>query len=67
MARYTIRVREHGAERDVDLVQCDSNPSAIAEGLRAKTLTIRRSILEPGKRTVKVPRYTFIQVIDNGQ
>jgi hypothetical protein len=64
MMRYSIVVTEHGSERAVELVQVNSNPQAIVDGLRQKTLTIERSILDPGQRAVKIPRYTFIEVVD---
>jgi hypothetical protein len=65
MMRYSIMVREYGSDHDVELMRVDSNPQAIVEGLRNKTLTIKRSIFEAGKRQVKIPKYTFIQVIDH--
>jgi hypothetical protein len=64
-ARYSIMVREYGSDHDVELMRVDSNPQAIVEGLRNKTLTIKRSIFEAGKRQVKIPKYSFIQVIDH--
>lgn len=64
-ARYTIMVQEHGSDHEVELMQCGSNPQAIVDGLRKKSLTMRRSIFEPGKRVVKIPKYTSIRVIDN--
>lgn len=64
--RYSIMVREHGSDHDVELMQVNSNPQAIVDGLREKKLTIRRSIFEPGKRVVKTPKYTSIRVVDNG-
>jgi hypothetical protein len=64
MARFSILVTEHGSDHAVELMQVNSNPQAIVDGLRQKTLTIRRSILEPGKRTAKIPKYSFIQVVD---
>ncbi|MBO0715931.1 MAG: hypothetical protein J2P55_01165 [Rhizobiales bacterium] len=64
-ARYSIIVREYGSDHDIELMQCGSNPQAIVEGLRQKSLTIRRSIFEPGKRVVKIPKYISIRVIDH--
>jgi hypothetical protein len=65
--RYSIMVREYGSDHDVELMQVDSNPQAIIDGLHKKTLTIHRSIFEKGKRSVKLPKYTFIQVVDNAK
>jgi len=65
-ARYSIWVREYGADHDVELMQVNSNPQAVVQGLQAKTLTIRRSIFEPGKRVSKIPKYTYVRVVDHG-
>jgi hypothetical protein len=65
MARYSIFVREYGSDHDVELMQVNSNPSAVAEGLRAKTLTIKRSIFQAGKRQSKIPKYTFVRIVDH--
>lgn len=64
-ARYSIIVREHGSDHNVELMQVGSNPQAIVDGLRKKTLKISRSIFEPGKRVAKIPKYSFIQIIDH--
>jgi hypothetical protein len=64
-ARYSIVVREHGSNHDVELMQVNSNPDAIVAGLRAKTLRISRSIFEPGKRVVKIPKYSYVRVVDH--
>jgi hypothetical protein len=56
-ARYSIIVREYGSDHDVTLVQVDSNPQAIVDGLRAKTLKI-------GKRRTQTPKYTSIRVVE---
>ena len=66
-ARYSIMVREYGSDHNVELMQVNSNPGAIVEGLKKKTLKLSRSVFEPGKRTVKIPKYTFIQVVDHEQ
>lgn len=65
MARYSIMVREYGSDHNVELMQVNSNPQAIVDGLRKKMLTIRTSIFEPGKRVRKIPKYAFIQIIDH--
>jgi hypothetical protein len=58
MAGFNIIVREYGSDHDVLLMHVGSNPQAIVEGLRAKRLII-------GKRGRKVPKYTFIQVVED--
>jgi hypothetical protein len=60
-------VREYGSDHNIELMQVNSNPQAIVDGLRKKTLTMKTSIYQPGKRTVKIPKYTFIQVVDHEQ
>ena len=64
--RYSIFVREYGSDRDVELMQVESNPGPVVEGLKKKMLTIRTSIFQPGKRVMKVPKYTTVDVRDNG-
>lgn len=65
MRRYSIMVREYGSDRDIELMQVESNPSEIVKGLRAKSLTIRHSIFQAGARVSKVPKYTKIEVVEN--
>ena len=55
-ARYSIVVCEYGSDHDVTLVHVDSNPQAVVDGLRAKTLTI-------GKRR-RIPKYTSIRIVE---
>jgi hypothetical protein len=64
--RYSIIVTEHGSERAIELLQVNSNPQAIVDGLRQKMLTVKCSVLDPGQRRVLIPRYTFIEVVDRG-
>jgi hypothetical protein len=64
--RYSIMVREHGSDHDVELMQVESNPQAIVAGLHEKTLTAKSSMFRGG-RTAKIPKYTFIQIIDNAK
>ena len=56
-ARYSIVVREYGSDHDVALLHVDSNPQAVVDGLRAKTLTI-------GKRRTQTPKYTSIRIVE---
>jgi hypothetical protein len=65
-ARYSIMVCEHGSNHETELLQVNSNPDAIVAGLRAKMLTIRRSIFDGGKRQTRIPKYIFVRVIDHG-
>ena len=58
MAGYSIIVREYGSDHDVTLLHVGSNPQAVVDGLRAKTLTI-------GKRRTQTPKYTSLQVVED--
>jgi len=62
MKRYTIMVQEYGSNREVELCGVDSNPQAVVDGLRKKTLTVNLSSVY--KRT-KIPKYTQVRVIQN--
>jgi hypothetical protein len=64
--RWSIWVREHGSDHDVELMQVDGNPEPIATQLRDKTLKISKSIFEAGKRKSKIPKYDWVRVVDNG-
>jgi hypothetical protein len=57
MTRYSIIVREYGSDHDVTLMHVGSNPQAIVDGLRAKTLSI-------GKRRTRIPKYTSIRIVE---
>jgi hypothetical protein len=39
--RYSIVVREFGQKLEVELVQCDSSPEAIASALKEKYSSVR--------------------------
>jgi hypothetical protein len=39
--QYSIMVREFGSKREVELVQCDTNPKAIASALEEKYSSVR--------------------------
>ena len=56
--RFSIIVRELGSDREVVLAECDSNPEAIAEGLRHKKAGT-------GKKGGKLSRYDWIRVVSN--
>lgn len=60
--RYSIWVREIGNDHDVELMQCDSNPQALADGLYAKHLTIKT---DTSRKKTKVGRYSWVRIVDN--
>lgn len=63
--RFSIWGREYGSDHDVELAQCDSNPEAVKLGLEQKTLTIKHSIFERGRRSSKVRKYVYLRVVEN--
>jgi hypothetical protein len=63
--RFSIWVREFDSDHDVELMQVDSNPSAITKGLHAKRVTIKKSLFESGKRKSNIPLYSNIYVVKN--
>lgn len=65
MKRFSIWVREYGSDHDVELMQVESNPEAVTAGLHTKMLTVNKSIFEAGKRKTRIPKYSFIRVVDN--
>jgi hypothetical protein len=64
MKRYSIVGRMHGADHDSEIIQVDSNPQAVLEGLINKKLTIRHSLMTGGKVS-KVRKYTWLRIVDN--
>jgi hypothetical protein len=59
MARYHIMVREYGSNFETILARCDSNPMAIVEGARGKSLKERS-----GNRTFLVAKYEHVYALD---
>jgi hypothetical protein len=66
MARYSIMVQQHGCTEFKELLQVNSNPQEIVNGLHKKKLTVRKSIFEAGKRKTNVPLYSQIRIVDHG-
>ena len=64
--RFSIWVREYGSDHDVELMQLDGDPGPIVAGLNKKMLTISKSIFESGKRKSKIPKYSWVRVVENG-
>jgi hypothetical protein len=66
--RYSIFGKQYGSDRESELAQCDSNPQAVLDGLKAKTLTIRHGIFEnTRKKQTKVSKYTWLRIVDHGE
>jgi hypothetical protein len=59
--RYSIFGRQYEADHDVELAQCDANPQAVLDGLKAKSLTIKSE-----HKRVQIPKYTWLRIVDNG-
>jgi hypothetical protein len=63
--RWSIWVREVGSDHDVELMQLDGDPMPIVTGLRAKTLTVKKSIFESGRRKSTIPKYSWVRIVEN--
>jgi hypothetical protein len=37
----------------------------IVTGLRAKTLTVKKSIFESGRRKSTIPKYSWVRIVEN--
>ena len=59
MKRYSIWVREHGSDHDVELCAVDSNPETVKAAAYAKRLKIGA-----GKTMAK---YSYVRVEDHGE
>jgi hypothetical protein len=62
MSRFTIVIREIGSDHDVALANCDSNPEAIAAGLKAKALVTGQ---RRGRHRTTIPKYTTVRIVDH--
>lgn len=56
-ARYSIWVREHGSDHDVELCAVGGNPQAMVTALYAKRLKLGH-----GK---EIGKYDYIRIVDN--
>jgi hypothetical protein len=65
MKRYSIWGREYGADHDVELAQVDGNPQPVLDGLAAKTLTIKHSIIASSKKQSKIRKYSWLRIVEN--
>lgn len=57
MGRYSIWVREHGSNHDVELCQVNSNPTPLVSALYLKRLKL-------GKGR-EISKYDYIRIVDN--
>jgi hypothetical protein len=55
--RFSVWVREHGSDHDVELCQMDSNPQEAEKAAHSKLLKLGK-----GK---KVAKYSYVYVVDN--
>jgi hypothetical protein len=58
--RYSIFGKQYGVDRDVELAQCDNNPAAVFEALKAKSLTIYGEY-----KRERISKYTWLRIVDN--
>jgi hypothetical protein len=59
MKRYAILVVQYGSKNETELCQVDENPHAIAEAAANKRLRV-----DGGTRTVLIPKYDSVRVIE---
>ena len=64
--RYSIWGRQYGADYDTEIVQVDSGPQAVLDGLMQKTLTISNSAFKSGKKS-KIRKYSWLRIVENEQ
>ena len=57
--RFSIWVREHGSDHDVELCQVENDPMPTVHALHEKRLKLGK-----GK---KIPQYDFVRWVDNEQ
>lgn len=55
---YKIFVQEHSSDQEIELCRVGSNPDAIIEGLRKKTLMVDTG---RSNRRTKMPKYTSVR------
>ncbi len=60
--RYSIMARPYGADHEIEIAQCDTNPEAVVEAVREKFLKI-----DGGNRKVLVAKYEHVHVVDRGE
>lgn len=58
--RYSIMVIQYGSKTEAELCQVDTDPHSLAQAVAEKTLRI-----SAGNRTVYVPKYDSVRVIDH--
>jgi hypothetical protein len=64
--RFSIWGQEYGADHEVEIVQVESNPQAVLDGLMQKKLSVNHSVLPGGKKT-KVRKYQWLRIVTNDQ
>ena len=65
MKRYSIWGTEYGADHEVELAQVDGNPQPVLDGLAAKTLIIKHSVLTNSKKQSKIRKYSWLRIVEN--
>ena len=61
--RFSIWGREYDSAHDVEIIQVETNPQAILDGLVGKTLTIDNG---KAKKKSKVRKYSWLRIVENG-
>lgn len=60
MKRYSIMGRQFGSDREMELAQVDSNPQALLDALKAKSVTITSE-----HKRVHIPKYTWLRIVEH--
>ena len=61
--RYSIWGREYGSDHDVEILQVESNPQDVVDGLIAKKLSVKGATDSRKKTTIR--KYTWPRIVDN--
>ena len=62
MKRYSIMGIQYGSEREIELVQVDSEPEAIVAGLEEKFVLVQMGV---NVRRSSIPKYSALRILDH--
>lgn len=65
--RYSIWGTEHGSDHEVELAQVDSNPEVVKQAFKAKTLSVNESAFGGRKKKTKMPKFSWLHIVENKQ
>jgi hypothetical protein len=64
MKRFSIWGREYQSDHDVEIIQVESNPQAVVDGLVQKKLSISHSVFPGGKKS-QIRKYQWLRIVEN--